>query len=218
MVETREKESKTQGKYGEPFDAFQAMKYFALTLVVGMGTVIGAFSLGDTAVKILSWYDEYESTGPDVVVIKPDYENGNKEYADGDAQLHDLIFHFTTMGGAYVLFSVIAFGAHVFGYLHMQYLDTIECDLNLYDDATKAQMLAARAGFTSLEACYEGIRGLMALVDANGNGYVDRCEDANLLQVFDPSNTDAYALKFSHTQPLSTWKQRCDTLFNPLWG
>lgn len=130
----------------------------------------------------------------------------------------DVYYHYITLVGGYTLFTVIAFGAHFFGYYHMQYLDTIECDLNLYDDATKAQMLAARGGFTSLQACYEGIRGLMALVDANGNGLVDRCEDANLLQVFDPDNTDEYAIKFSHTQPLSTWKQRCDTLFNPLWG
>lgn len=38
----------------------------------------------------------------------------------------------------YMLFTVIAFGAHFFGIMHMQYLDEIDCDMNLYDDAQKS--------------------------------------------------------------------------------
>lgn len=56
----------------------------------------------------------------------------------------------------------------------------------------------------------------MALLDTNHNFIIDRCEDANLIRILDPSNTEEYAIKYSHTQPRSTWKQRCNELFNPL--
>lgn len=214
MVDQREKDAKTQGKFGEPFDALQAMKYVTLCMVVGVNTLIGAFALGDVADNLITWYDHYA----DDTKTEGDAKDTGVVDLDGTAAKHDILYHYITLGMGYMLFSVIAFGGHYFGMQHMNYLDTIECDLNLYDDATKQEMLGYFTKFTSKEACYENILSLMALIDVNKNKIVDRCEDANFMQVLDPNNTDEYVIKFSHTQPLSTWKQRCDTLFNPLWG
>ena len=40
-----------------------------------------------------------------------------------------------------MLFTVITFGGHAFAMNFMQYADVIECDQNMFDDATKTELL-----------------------------------------------------------------------------
>jgi len=78
----------------------------------------------------------------------------------------------------------------------------IECDQDMFDDATKTELLNEFTKFTSIEACEENIQTIMHILDVNKNGNVDRCEEANFVRVLDPSNTWEYVIKYSHNQPL----------------
>ncbi len=48
----------------------------------------------------------------------------------------------------------------------------------------------------SLETCKQFLPQLFNLIDLNGNGLLDRCEDANLLNIL--GNTEEYSKKYSH--------------------
>lgn len=58
MVEDREKGVKEEGAGGTPFDAVEAMKFFTLEMVVAIGAIIGGYSLGDVAEKLIAFFDE----------------------------------------------------------------------------------------------------------------------------------------------------------------
>jgi hypothetical protein len=53
---------------------------------------------------------------------------------------------------------------------------------------------------------------MMAIADVNGNGILDRCEDANLVHIF--GNTKEYAKKYSHRVWMNQADNRCEQLFN----
>lgn len=59
MIEERKVGAETEGKFGETFDIVQAMKFFTLCMIVGATTLVGGFSLGDTANELITWFDEY---------------------------------------------------------------------------------------------------------------------------------------------------------------
>lgn len=213
LVETRELGAKTEGKFGEAFDIVQAMKFFTLCMIVGSTTIIGAFSLGDTAGQLITWFDEYAD---DTKSEASDKKTPSDVDPNGTSAKYDIVYHYSTLAMGYMLFSVITFGGHMFGMHFMEYADEIECDRNMFDDATKAELLANFQKFTSLEACYDNIQTVMHILDVNKNGNVDRCEEANFVMVLEPGNTWEYSIKYSHNQPLASWKGRCNELFNPL--
>lgn len=213
MVEEREKGAATEGKLGEAFDIIQAIKFFTLCMVVGFTSVIGAFSLGDTAPQLLTWFDEYaddtKSEGQDKRSLELD--------PNGTAAMYDIIYHYMTLIMGYMLFSVIAFGGHVFGFMFMDYTELEECNMDLLDQGKKDEILKIFKTFTTKKLCYENIEALMKLADVNHDNNIGRCEDANLMRVLAPSNSIEYAKKYSHNQPLITGPNRCDELFNPLF-
>lgn len=57
MVDDRVKGAATGGALGEAFDFIQAIKFFTLCLVVGLSSIIGGYSLGDVAAKLVAWFD-----------------------------------------------------------------------------------------------------------------------------------------------------------------
>ena len=59
MMEKREVEVRTEGRGGAPVDVIDAMKFFTLCMIVGITSLIGAFSLGDVAKNLVTWYDEW---------------------------------------------------------------------------------------------------------------------------------------------------------------
>lgn len=214
-VDARKYESLTEGKYGDAFDLIQAMKYFVLCMIVGLTTLIGAFSLGGEANHLITWFDEYADETKKEGDEKTD---PSKVDPNGTSAMYDITYHYATLAMSYMLFTVIVMGGHMFGMHFMRYADQIECDMNLYDESTKSELLSLFGTLTSsLEKCYETMPTMMAKLDVNHNKMIDRCEDANLLRIIAPSNTEEYAIKFSHNQPTITAYQRCDELFNPLW-
>lgn len=67
----------------------------------------------------------------------------------------------------------------------------------------------------SKESCYTNLPNMLKIMDSNGNGFIDRCEDAFLqVSLGAPSG---YAETYSNILPVSAYKYRCDQIFNPYW-
>lgn len=111
MVEAREKGAKTEGKFGEAFDIVQAIKFFTLCIIVGTTTVIGAYSLGDTANELITWFDQYAD---DTKSEGDEKKDPSKVDPNGTSAKYDIIYHYVTLAMGYILFSMITFGGHAF--------------------------------------------------------------------------------------------------------
>ena len=66
---------------------------------------------------------------------------------------------------------------------------------------------------STLEDCYENLPKAFEIMDLNGNGVLERCEDATFLHNI-MGNTKEYAKKYSHRVWKNQSKMRCDQLFN----
>jgi len=111
MVEMRKVGAETEGKFGEVFDIVQAMKFFTLCMIVGTTTIVGGFSLGDTANELITWFDEYAD---DTKKEGTDKKTPSEVDPDGTAAKYDIIYHYVTLAMGYMLFTVITFGGHAF--------------------------------------------------------------------------------------------------------
>lgn len=92
----------------------EGYKYLALGCVIGIGAWISGLALGDSAQKLLGFFDEYADDTKSEAVDK----EGNKD-ADGTAIQYDLGFHFVTLLFSYMTISAISIGAYVFGYMYL---------------------------------------------------------------------------------------------------
>lgn len=80
---------------------------------------------------------------------------------NGTSAEYDIIYHYTTLMFGYMLFTTIAFGGHMFAMHFMTFNDEVDCDFNMYDDATLSAMRSAFSTVTSLEVCYEKMPGFL---------------------------------------------------------
>ena len=92
----------------------EGYKYLALGCVIGIGAWISGLALGDSADKLLGFFDEYADDTKSEATDK----DGNKD-PDGTAILYDLGFHFVTLLFSYMTISCIAIGAYVFGFIYL---------------------------------------------------------------------------------------------------
>ena len=92
----------------------EGYKYLALGCVIGMGAWISGLALGDSAEKLLGFFDEYANDTHSEAVDK----DGNAD-TDGTAIEYDLGFHFITLLFSYLTISAIAIGSYIFGYMYL---------------------------------------------------------------------------------------------------
>jgi len=92
----------------------EGYKYLALGCVIGMGAWISGLALGDSAGKLLGYFDAYADDTHSEAVDK----DGNVD-PDGTAIQYDLGFHFVTLLFSYMTISTIAVGSYVFGYMYL---------------------------------------------------------------------------------------------------
>lgn len=114
------------------------------------------------------------------------------------------------------VFTSITLGAYIFGFNFMVYDDVIDCSTNIIPQDVMLEIGEEFGKVTSgIEHCYENMQTLMGLLDHNKNGFVDRCEDYQLLEFL--GNTPEYSMKYSRTFPIAGWATRCNQLYNPLF-
>lgn len=92
----------------------EGYKYLALGCVIGMGAWISGLALGDSAEKLIGYFDEYE----DDTHSEAQDKDGNFD-TDGTAIQYDLGFHAITLLFSYMTISAIAIGSYVFGYMYL---------------------------------------------------------------------------------------------------
>jgi hypothetical protein len=160
-------------------DDIQAMKFFTLEMVIGLASIVAGFSLGDVADQLLAWWDSYST--------KTWFEGQDKDTGkydtDGTAAEYDYYYHWGVLGVSYLLFSGITIGGYWFGLQFMKWSDPTEelCQLGKVSSTVKNNILSVFGSVKTLEQCYEKVPALMASIDFNKNGILDRCEDATLL-------------------------------------
>merc|ERR1711918_175205 len=77
---------------GQTVTIVEGYKYLALGCVIGVGAWISGLALGDSAEKLLNFFNEYEQKTRD----EASDADGNTD-ADGTAIIYDLAFHFVTL-------------------------------------------------------------------------------------------------------------------------
>merc|ERR1712054_167141 len=96
---------------GQTVTIVEGYKYLALGCVIGVGAWISGLALGDSAAKLLGFFDEYDDQTPN--------PSGGNESDRNTATIYDLAFHFVTLLFSYTTISAIAIGAFAFGYTYL---------------------------------------------------------------------------------------------------
>lgn len=150
-MDQRLAEVKSEGQAGMSIDFIDAMKFVVICIVVGITQMVAAFSLGDVASKLITWFDSYAATN-----TKNDATNKKTGDAtpEGTAAKHDIVYHYITLFGYYSLFTVIAVGGHWFGQHITPFNVDFECDFTAVDAATKTEVLDLWNSIKTPEQCY----------------------------------------------------------------
>ena len=106
---------------GQTVTIVEGYKYLALGCVIGIGAWISGLALGDSAEKLLGFFNAYADKTDDEATDS----SGNKDTA-GTAIVYDLAFHFVTLLFSYTTISAIAIGAYAFGYTYLGQGDITE--------------------------------------------------------------------------------------------
>lgn len=213
MVEERERGVAEDGAGGSPFDALEAMKFFTLEMIIGIGAIIGGYSLGDAADRLITLFNALD----DHTYVEALINSLSRDYENDTPIANDLIYHYVILFMGMAVFTSITLGGYVFGFNFLHYTDTIDCSTQAaIDDVTFGEIFGYfQKVRIDLETCYENMPALMHLLDHNQNGVIDRCEDYQLLKYL--GNTEDYSMKYSRTVPTAAFATRCNQLHNPLF-
>jgi len=214
QVEAREKGYKEEGSGGEVVDIIEAMKMFALCMIVALTILVGSFSLGDLTDKLVLWFDEYaDNTKQSEAHYICDSDTSVLD-ANGTAAKYDIIYHSITLLATYFLYSVIAFGGLEYGFYFLKWNDDFECDFNVADGAAKDEARDLILSIKTYEQCLTVLPQVNKKMDFNGDGRVSRCDSAILLRHL--GNTEEYSKKYSFRPAYST-EVECRNFFDPLY-
>jgi len=190
--EVREEEAKIGGFFGLAFDTTSMYKYLFLGLIVGGGAMISAVALGDSATKLLGFFDNYNPS-------QEGYNyDGSERDSDGTSITYDLSFHFVTYIMELVVVSAIWLGAIIFGAVYMDASSKLgpECDLDNIDKARYSYWATYNwAGLKTVDQCKSELTRWFNDLDVDNNGSVSKCEDAKFLMAI--GNTKEYTIKYA---------------------
>ena len=105
---------------GKTVTIVEGYKYLALGCVIGVGAWISGLALGDSAEKLLGFFDNYAQ------YTDREATDGTNTDTAGTAIVYDLAFHFVTLLFSYTTISAIAIGAYAFGYTYLGQGDAAE--------------------------------------------------------------------------------------------
>ena len=137
LMEKREFQVKTEGSGGVPIDHIDAIKFFTLSMIVGFSSLVGGFSLGDSAYRLLFFFDVEGTFTKNEI----DTNSDGTIDEDGTAVQRDVLYHVITKMFAFAVFTSITLGGHMFGWMFMRFNETFECDFEAVDNATKQDIL-----------------------------------------------------------------------------
>lgn len=161
-------------------------------MVVGLGAVIGGYSLGNVADELITYFDEYSDDKQE----GKDKRTGEEDIF-GTAAGWDLLYPYGIIAMGELLFSVITFGGYIFAFGNAGFDYPLECDtFDAMDGATRTQLQDVIEKVQDLATCQEFMPEVFRIADMDGDGMLSKCEDANLL--FTTGNGKDYSKKYSH--------------------
>jgi len=163
-------------------------------MVVTFGTVITAYTLACTSEQLISYYGEYDD---DTKTEGDEKDDSSADDADGTSAQWDLgITHLLTTFYAYFVFTTISYGGYIF-FLIFSPLDdsNIECDFSAAPNGQYDGVKDVLSNIKDYDSCVANILNVFKKMDINGNGHVERCEDASFQQFM--GSSEEYATKYS---------------------
>lgn len=155
------------------------MKFFALSMVVGIGSSIGGYSFGSVADELITYFDEYSD---DKYKQEAKDKKTGEEDAFGTAAGWDLLYPYGVIVMAELLYTVIVVGGFLFGFTNANFDYPLECDtFDKMDKATRQQLQMMLNLVHDLPSCYNAMPIVFLIADLNQDGVLDKCENANLL-------------------------------------
>lgn len=186
-----------------PLQWDKAIKSITLCMLIGIMTLVSAECLGTSAKEIISFFPYYDD---DERQEGSDKKTGTRD-PEGTAALFDFLYQIIPGIYAWLVFTLIVLGSHVFHIVFWTLDDNFSCDLVSVDYAAVDTIMT---GWTSKQKCLETIDNAFKIVDADNDGYISRCEDASY-QVFKGA-TKEYAFKYSTSWTLAEAKQLCNDM------
>ena len=113
------------------------MKLFTLCMIVGGMSIVGGFSLGDTADELIGWFDEYDDHTDNEGSMK---KSPFTRDMDGTSAIYDVIYHAVTLMWGMLVFHGIVTGGFIFGFWFMWFDDPKECDWDALEEGTWKQL------------------------------------------------------------------------------
>jgi hypothetical protein len=128
MIAEREIGVVTEGSGGVALDEFQSAKLFVLSLMFGMMSVVGGYSIGETTDQLIAWFDNYSQTHPNEACNNGNTSNCDLDESAGTALGYDSLYHFLTIASSYLLFFAITLGGYIFSFVYASITEPAECD------------------------------------------------------------------------------------------
>ena len=156
--------------------------------------MITAYTLACVSDELISYFGEYDD---DTKTEGDEKTDSSADDADGTSAQWDLgITHLLTTFYAYFVFTAIAYGGYIF-FAIFQPLDdsNIVCDFSAAPSDQYDGVNAILGNIKDYDTCMANILDVFKKMDINGNGYIERCEDASFQHFM--GSTEEYATKFS---------------------
>lgn len=185
-----------------------AIKTIALLFVSCFGIVLTGYSLAYSADNLIGFYGQYDD---DTKTEGDDKNDASNDDPDGTSIQWDLlIVHGLETFYAWFVFSAISYGGFIFYSLFNPLDDNIECDFNVPASQYDGTM-AIIGNVKDYESCMANIDDVFKKLDANGNGFIERCEDANFQHAM--GSTKEYSTKFSSEFSVAGLRALCKENF-----
>lgn len=209
-LEARIAEADT-GKFGieTPLDWDKAIKVYVLLMLTGLTTLISGYSLTQVAEEAIDFFAEYEAINGEKQ--EADDKTTGDDYPTGVSAQNDFIYHTTTAVLGWFVLSAISIGGQIFSMQFLTFDDGFTCEIQNVSASHYDAAFATRSSMTDRESCYEKIPEIFKILDLNGDGIIEKCEDATFMATV--GEDLEYALKFSGRFDLAALKMVCNENF-----
>lgn len=161
------------------------MKANTLIMLKAIAVCISGLALSNTVDELGNYFNEYDKV-EDI------------EYSDevnGTAAQKDLLYHLILSIYGFFTMAAMSIGGVIFTLVFFSYDDEFSCDLqeSVYTVENHYHPIVnIRGSMTSRADCKANVLDIFHIVDLNGDGYVERCEDAAFQHAFGATPEYAY--------------------------
>lgn len=193
-----------EGFLGRAVSWGQFIRFGAMGFALVVVTYYGAYSIGETVDNLIGWNDDWD-----------DKENSEatNSITPGTSISYDLILHTVTVVMSWFIFTFIIGGGHYFASNYISIPELEKCDLDGIDESYYSPIRSLIAQEVDLASCKNAVKAIFRLGDLNGDGIIDRCENAKFL--YGLGNSQKYALNYGEEKSLALlWAQVCYPRFS----